>query len=374
MQTLPRLPRSSRNLGRRLLASRPARALAGPHDIDHYLELIHPRAAVHAVRGEVTDVRHLTARSVTLTIRPTSAWRGFRAGQHVRVTVEVGGVRHSRSYSPAASEYAHDRIELTITAHPEGVVSRHLQARARPGMVLGLSQADGDFVLPRPRPERLLLISGGSGITPAMSMLRTLCDEGHEGEVVFLYYVRGPEEAIYGRELATLAREHPNVRLVRAHTRADASAGELAGHFSREHLLSAVGEHAEVETYVCGPSPLVDAVHAVWAEDGLEQRLHPERFTLTTTPAVPGDEEGGRVLFSTSELRVESDGRPLLEQAERVGLAPAYGCRMGICRTCTCRKLSGAVRDLRSGEVSSPGDEEIQPCVSVPVGEVAVEI
>jgi len=374
MQLLPRPPRSSRNLGRRLLASRPARALAGPHDVDHYLELLHPRAAVQAVRGEVTDVRHLTSRSVTLTVRPTAAWRGFRAGQHVNLTVEVGGVRHSRSYSPAASEYTHDRIELTVTAHPEGLVSQHLRAHARPGMVVGLSQAEGDFVLPRPRPERLLLISGGSGITPVMSMLRTLCDEGHEGEIVFLHYARGAEDAPYARELAALARERSNVRLVRAHTRAGASPSDLVGHFSRDHLFAAVGEHAQVETYVCGPTSLVDAVYAVWAEEGLEQRLHLERFALPTSTAVRADEEGGRVLFSASDIRIESDGRSLLEQAERVGLAPPYGCRMGICRTCTCRKLSGAVRDVRSGEISSPGGEEIQPCVSVPVGEVAVEI
>jgi stearoyl-CoA 9-desaturase NADPH oxidoreductase len=362
-----------RNLGRRLLSSRTARALAGPHEIDHYLELLHPRATVQAVRGEVSGVRHLTPGSVTLKLRPTSTWRGFRAGQHVQAAVEVDGVRHSRSYSPASSEYVEDQFELTVTAHPEGTVSRHLHARARPGMMIGLSQAEGDFLLRQPRPERLLLISGGSGITPVMSMLRTLCHERHDGEVVFLHYARGAREAIYAREVADLAREHANVRVMRAYTRSGASAGELEGHFSREHLEAAVGDHANVEAYVCGPSALVDSVTAVWAEDGLSERLHVERFTLPTASA-PHDDEGGRVLFSLSGIRLESDGRPLLEQAERAGLSPAYGCRMGICRTCTCRKVGGSVRDLRSGEISSPADEEIQPCVSVPVGEVTVDL
>jgi ferredoxin-NADP reductase len=311
---------------------------------------------------------------VTLTLRPTDTWRDFRAGQHVYVTVEVGGVRHTRPYSPASSEYASGAIELTVTAHPEGTVSQHLRSQARPGMIVGLSQAEGDFLLPQRRPERLLLISGGSGITPVMAMLRTLCDEGHGGEVVFLHYARGAREAIYARELDRLAREHPNVRVVRAHTRPGAPGAELAGHFGRGHLTAAVGDHSDVETYVCGPSSLVDAVQAVWTEDGLEQHFHFERFTLPTASAVPPDAEGGRVLFASSEVRLESDGRPLLEQAERAGLTPAYGCRMGICRTCTCRKLGGAVRDLRSGAVSCSGDEEIQPCVSAPVGEVIVDL
>jgi stearoyl-CoA 9-desaturase NADPH oxidoreductase len=342
--------------------------------VDHYLELLHPRATVQAVRGEVTDVRRPTPQSVTLTLRPTDTWRGFRAGQHVNLSVEIGGVRHTRSYSPASSEYVSDQIELTVTAHPEGTVSQHLRSQAREGMLVGLSQAEGDFLLPERRPERLLLVSGGSGITPVMAMLRTLCDEGHEGEVVFLHYARGARETIYARELERLAREHPNVRLVRAHTRPGGPEAELAGHFTRAHLTAAVGDHSDVETYVCGPSSLVDAVRAVWAEDGLEQHFHLERFTLPTASALPPDAKGGRVLFSSSDLRLESDGRPLLEQAERAGLTPAYGCRMGICRTCTCRKLGGSVRDLRSGTLSSSGDEEIQPCVSVPVSEVIVDL
>jgi stearoyl-CoA 9-desaturase NADPH oxidoreductase len=326
------------------------------------------------VRAEVCDVRHLTPQSVTLDLRPTATWRGFRAGQHVNVAVEVDGVRHTRSYSPASSEYTDGHLELTVTVHPEGIVSQHLRSHARPGMVLGLSQAEGDFVLTERRPERLLLISGGSGITPVMSMLRTLCAEGHRGEVVFLHYARGAREAIYARELDRLGLAHPNVRIVRAHTRSDGPAGELAGHFRREHLAAAVGDHTDVETYVCGPSSLIDAVHGLWVDDRLEERLHLERFTLPSQSVAAGDAVGGPVLFSRSDLRLEGDDRPLLEQAEEAGLTPAYGCRMGICRTCTCRKTEGAVRDLRTGEISSPGDEEIQPCVSVPVGEVTLDL
>ena len=80
---------------------------------------------------------------------------------------------------PQAPQHAVDgTLELTVSTHPEGRVSRHLRDRARPGMIVGLSEAQGEFVLPRARPERVLLISGGSGITPVMAMLRTLCDEG----------------------------------------------------------------------------------------------------------------------------------------------------------------------------------------------------
>ena len=172
----------SRGLSRRLLGSPLLEALAAPHGVDRYLELIRPSWSLHATRAEVVDVRRQTSDSVTLTLRPNENWQGFSTGQFVRLTVEIDGVRHTRCYSPACSEHAAGgALELTVSTHPEGKVSRYLRDHARPGMVVGLTPADGDFVLPDARPEHLLLISGGSGITPVMSMLRTLCDEGLPG-------------------------------------------------------------------------------------------------------------------------------------------------------------------------------------------------
>ena len=184
----PLSPPPVRRLGRRLLGSGLLEALAAPHGVDRYLELVRPSWSLHEARAEVIEVRRQTADSVTLTLRPNENWKGFRTGQFVRLTVEIDGVRHTRCYSPACSEHAPDRIEITVKAHPEGLVSGFLNRAARPGMVVGLSAADGDFVLPADRPERLLLISGGSGITPVISMLRTLCDEGHAGAVTFVHY------------------------------------------------------------------------------------------------------------------------------------------------------------------------------------------
>src|SRR5436305_8550312 len=120
---------------RRLLASPFVDLLLGPHGIDRYLELIHPALTVRDPRAEVVAVRRQTARSVTITLRPNQAWSGFRAGQFVRLGVEIDGVRHTRTYSPAGAESRRDELELTVTVHPEGLVSRHLAAAVRPGDV-----------------------------------------------------------------------------------------------------------------------------------------------------------------------------------------------------------------------------------------------
>jgi ferredoxin-NADP reductase len=369
-RTLPSAT-SPRGLGRRLLRSSLLEALAYPHGVDRYVELVRPLLVKRDVRAEVTAVRYQTPKSVTLTLRPNENWRGFRAGQFVGITVEVDGVRLRRPYSPAGPEQAPgSELELTVSTHPEGRVSRHLRDHARPGMIVGLTQARGEFVLPNPHPDRVLLISGGSGITPVMAMLRTLCQEGFAGEIGFVNYARSRELALYDRELATLALRHEGLRVARGFTRARGP--ELTGRFCREHLRAVISEHADAATFVCGPPALIDAVRSVWAKDGL-----PEPAVETfTPPALAFDTDGaqGVVRFAVSGHEAANSGLPLLEQAEDAGLAPDHGCRMGICNTCSCRKRTGTVRNVISGATSSAGEEDIRICVSVPVGDVALDL
>jgi ferredoxin-NADP reductase len=285
--------------------------------------------------------------------------------------VEIDGVRHTRCYSPACSEHAPGQIEITVKSHPEGQVSGFLTRAARRGMVVGLSAADGDFILPKDRPERLLLISGGSGITPVMSMLRTLSDEGHAGAVTFVHYAPTRDHVVYGGELDEIARRHPNVQVAHAFTRE--AGGALSGHLTRDHLSLIAPDHRVAEAYVCGPPGLIESARRIWAEDGVEQLLHVESF-LPPSLALASDRAEGSVSFAQTRERVPNSGRSLLEQAEQAGLAPQFGCRMGICHTCTCRKAAGTVRNLVTGEVSSAEEEDIQICVSVPVGDVELDL
>lgn len=344
-----------------------AEALLTPHGVDRYTELVDPMLVRREIRGEVTAVRRQTADTVTLTLRPSRAWRGFEAGQYVRVTVSIDGVRRTRCYSPAGSQHG-GALELTIKADPHGLVSRHLWSTARPGMVVGLSQPDGGFTLPTPRPDRLVLLSGGSGITPVLSMLRTLADEGYDGEVAFLHYANTADDVLYRAELEELRRS--NVRVVFGYTHA--SGGDLEGFFSLEHLKAAAPWYADAHTYLCGPKPLMDSVRDVYAAEGLSERLHTEDFTPPEL-ALDTANATGRVRFTRSGRETENSGRPLLEQAEAAGLRPEHGCRMGICFSCTQMKSRGTVRNALSGECSGEENEEIQLCISVPAGDVEID-
>ncbi|HEX3392254.1 MAG TPA: ferredoxin reductase [Solirubrobacteraceae bacterium] len=323
-------------------------------------------------RAQIAEIRH-GAGSVTLTLLPNERWNGFRAGQFVRLTVEVDGVLETRCYSPACEERSGGEIEITVKAHRAGKVSRYLHEHARPGMTVGLSDAEGDFVLPAERPARLLLISSGSGITPVMSILRTLCTERHCGAVTFLHYAPTPSHVVYRQQLAAIAAEQRNVQVVFAYTR-ETVAGQLAGHISSEHLRRVACDYRRSHTYVCGAPGLIAWVRSRWADEGIERLLRTESFLPPSFATARYSAAAGMVHFSRSDAQVYDDGRSLLEQAEHVGLRPPFGCRIGICRMCTCRKTAGSVRNVLSGEISSPAEEDIQLCVSVPVDNVELAL
>jgi ferredoxin-NADP reductase len=361
---------------RRILKSPLVDLLVGPHGIDRYLELIRPDLTIGEARAEIVDVRRQTPRSVTLTLRPNRAWAGFEAGQFVRVGVEIDGVRTTRTYSPSCSQHGADALlELTVTAHPHGRVSPYLRDHVRTGAFVHLGAAQGDFVLPAPRPERLVLISGGSGVTPVLSMLRTLADERHPGEVLFLHYSRTAADALYVAELRELAARHPWLSVQYVATREGGA--RLTAGAVRAHGFEPARSHAAV----CGPPALIDAVKGVWADAGADpDRVLAETFTAPRVMSSGGATDGtlpdvsGTIEFLRAGCSAPVAGGTLLEQAEAAGLTPTYGCRMGICHTCTSRKAHGAVRNVLTGEVSGEEDEDIQLCVSVPAGDVALEI
>jgi ferredoxin-NADP reductase len=300
--------------------------------------------------------------------------------------VVIDGVRHTRCYSPVNPESGRDRtIELTVKAHRDGLVSRYLYDNAAPGVVVDLTPADGAFRLPETRPDRIVLISGGSGITPVLSMLRTLAAENHRGEVVFLHYAKSPALVPYRAELDAIARAHENFRVELRYPsgRGTDTAEHIAtpacvevggaGYFDHDELESVAPWFATAHTYVCGPSPLMDAAREIFEAEQLADRLHTEEFTLTAAP-LDVDEVYGTVNFSGSGVSADNTGASLLEQAEGAGLSPAYGCRMGICFSCTAVRRTGRTRNLRTGETDSDQDQSIQLCISAPVGDVDIDI
>jgi stearoyl-CoA 9-desaturase NADPH oxidoreductase len=357
-------------LGSTILRSRAVAALASPHGIDRYLEQVDPMWAAHEVRARVVDVhREVDVPGhppvATITLQPTSTWLGHRAGQHVQLGVEVEGARRTTRVFTISSPDSRpgDRFTVTMRANPDGLVSRWLVERARPGTVVHLSQAQGEFVLPDAVPEHVVLLSGGSGITPVMSMLRSLQRRTHRGRVTFVHWARSPEHQIFAAELDDVRRSGHGVDVHLLHP-------ELGDpNLSPAHLTRLVGEDfADVPTWACGPAPLMEAVAGAYGDSPALRR---EWFKPPRTAT--GSAEG-TVSFARSGVDADNTGASLLEQAEAAGLSPEFGCRMGICFSCVRRKDDGTVRNVLTGEESSLPDEDIRICVSAPVGDCSVDL
>jgi ferredoxin-NADP reductase len=341
--------------------------LTTPLHPDDYLQLINPLWTARELRGRIEKVIPETDDAATIVIRPGWGWRyDHKPGQYVGIGIQVKGKFHWRSYSVSSPPRRDGRtIAITVRAMPEGFLSSHLVSGLEPGALVRLALPNGDFVLPDPPPEKMLFLVGGSGITPVMAMLRTLDRRGTMPDVVLAYSSPTKDRMIFRDELLEIADRHDGLRLHEQYTDDD-------GMLEMKDLDRVCPDWRERQTYACGPAPMLDACEEHWEEEGLEDSLHLERFSLD----LGGDgAEGGTITFSNSNKTQEADGATtLLEAGEEAGVGMPYGCRMGICHTCTLTLVEGTVRDLRSGEEHSGPNEPIQTCITAAAGDCTLDI
>ena len=334
---------------------------------DDYLELVNPLWSTRELRGRIEHIRRETDDTVTIVIRPGFDWGGHEPGQYLRVGVVVDGVFHWRAYSLTSDPEREDRcVAITPKLVEDGKVTPHLVHRAQPGTIVRLGGVEGDFVLPGELPEKLLFISAGSGITPIMSMLRCLHRRDAIDDVVVLHSARTADGVVFGDQLRGLEQRHEGLGL---HLQITGENGRM----TPEDLDDLCPDWRERETFASGPGELLDALTEHWERHADPDRLRMERFQ----PKIGGGEEGegGTIVFCESEKETECDGStPILVAGEEAGLELPFGCREGICHTCTGTLRSGRVRDLRNGKVSGSEGETVRTCINAPEGRVEIEL
>jgi ferredoxin-NADP reductase len=358
----PNVPTSRRR------ALHAVRSLFTPLLPDDYLELINPLWSTQELRGRIERVEQETADAVTVLIRPGYEWPGHRPGQYLRIGVVVDGVHHWRAYSLTTDPDRPDGlIGITPKLVEAGTVSPSLVRQARPGDIVRLGGVEGTFVLPDPAPKRLLFISAGSGITPIMSMLRSLDRAEALEDAVHIHSARSADGVIFGKRLRDLDARHPGFQLLLQVT------GE-EGRISPADLDRVCPDWRERHAFVSGPGEMLDALTEYWQAEGDPGLLAMERFQPVIGGATVAS-EGGRVRFLSSGIEADCDGgMPILVAGEEAGAELPFGCRMGICHTCIGRLCSGEVRDLRTGEVSGGEGEMVRTCVNAPEGPVEIAL
>ena len=272
-----------------------------------------------------------------------------------------------RAYSLTHGPREDGYISITVKAVPYGKVSNHIVRDTRPGTLVHLEQAAGEFVLPT-EGGKFLFVTAGSGITPVIGMLRNLFPVAESG------VVRLQRSSGYDITVVHVAPTEPDsIFIHNLRELAEAGMINLVARYDDQHgvldvadLVELVPDLTERTTFACGPAGLLDALEQHHVELGL--KLLTEQFRVTTLAVG----EGGTVSFSATGTTVEASGsRPILEEAEDAGVLMPSGCRMGICYSCVLPLREGTVRDLRTGDITTAVEGDgvrVQTCINAAAG------
>ncbi|NMO00209.1 ferredoxin reductase [Gordonia sp. TBRC 11910] len=336
---------------------------------DDYLHLANPLWSARELRGKVVSVIAESDDTATLVIQPGWGFSfDYEPGQYIGIGVLVGGRWTWRSYSltstPATPNGPRQKtVAITVKAMPEGRLSTHLVNGVAPGTVVRLASPQGEFTLPDPLPAKIAFLTAGSGITPIISMLRTMRHRNQRTDIRVIHSTPTPDSLLFADELAGYQADG----LIDLHVQYTRTDGKLT-----EDLLGQLcPDWATRQTWACGPSGFLDLLHGIWRDVDAEDHLHIERFALERGAV---GATGGTVTFGREGKSTEVDGATtLLEAGEEAGVIMPFGCRMGICQSCVVMLDKGCVRDLRTGVEHVEG-ERIQTCVSAAAGDCTLDV
>ena len=297
------------------------------------------------------------------------------AGQYLNITLPIDGKRVKRSYTISSPPTRSGYLEITVKRAANGYASHYLHDKVKEGDRLHISAPAGKFVFAGHESDRVVLIGGGVGITPMMSVIRSLTDRAWTGDIHLIYSVRARTDVIFGDELARLAAKHPNVNL-------HISYSSESGHLTRELIEKAVPNLRRGPILVCGPGPMMTAMRALLVGMGipdadiLEEAFVSPGSSGTDAPTETVGDGIKQVQFARAKKSVElPGGLTVLEAAEDCGVTIPYECRSGICGQCKTKLVSGRVV-MESQDALTAADKAkglILACQAQPVGDVVVD-
>ncbi|TBO30138.1 ferredoxin reductase [Aquabacterium lacunae] len=345
------------------------------HAVDDTLGIINPLLTVSRLHARIEQKVQETPSACTLVLQAGAAFEGLVPGQFVVIGVTINGVRHRRAYSPRSVDGATQRIAITVQRQPGGRVSNHVHDHLKVGDIIEIEPAAGDFVLPERTPPEVLLIAGGSGITPCMSMLQHLERSNSSARITLLYFARSSQDRIFAQALQEMALRWPQLNYVPLDSSVNTSTGTPTGATLCEEVLDrAMPTWRSAMAWCCGPAPLMDTARRLWADGRTSGTLKLEAFGVARPSGDPNVRHQVSLQRHAEEIHFAAPTtETLLVAGEQAGYAIKHGCRQGICHECTCRLNQGAVKDLTTGDVIAGQGQTIRLCVSSALSDVQLE-
>lgn len=358
-----------------------ARSLTNKESFAEYFEsviqLFKPEWRSQKIAAKVISIKNENSNIYTLTLKPDNKWSTFIPGQFVLLTTEINGRMLTRTFSISSAPrdfIATGFIEVSIRVQDQGSVTPWLRDNLKNGDYVYLSEAAGDFCLSSDHHKKVF-IAGGSGITPIRSMLNEHRDSAWLSDAHLFFYLRNKDEAFFTNDLKRLQANGLNVHMMYS---------DEIGFFAIDQLTSGLGSNnlEGADFYICGPGKMIELCSSTISLAGARlDHIHFEYFGNAPVKVKFDSNQDNEFVYvnyldSRKQVKFTSSAvkKTLLELAEDEGLKPVSGCRQGICHQCICKKKQGRVYNTKTQEYSDSGPEEIQLCLSVPVGTVELEL
>jgi ferredoxin-NADP reductase len=309
----------------------------------------------------------------------------FEPGQFLAFQFRIGSHTLHRCYTISSPPTRPHTISITSKRVPGGPVSNWLHDHLRPGMSVQATGPMGDFTSVQHPAEKYLFLSGGSGITPLMSMARTHHDLALDTDTLFVHAARTPDDIIFRDELERLASSFPHFRLALL-CESDAPMRGWSGYRGRltlPLLREIAPDFMQREILTCGPAPFMAAIRAILQEGGANPaRYHQESFNFVELAeslpeeAITAPLEGFEITFAKSERTIIcGPDKTILQAAKEAGLRLPSACARGMCGTCKSRMISGQVDMKHEGGIRQREIDQgmILICCSKPLADTVID-
>lgn len=337
-------------------------------------------------QDETRDGDTITATTLVFQTHPQPSRFHYRPGQFLLLSVMLDGQRLHRAYSLSSSPTRPNTLAITVKRVAGGRVSNHLLDTLQPGMSLRALAPSGQFHLPDTLPRNLLLLSGGSGITPMLSISRALLDLHADCQIHFVHSARHAGDLIARQQVLHWTQHHPNFHLTLLLEQASSDLPCIEGRLSAEHLATLTAPLNDYAIFLCGPGGYMSAVKSLLGEPAYQNvALYQEDFSPSTSPESTSTVNAGTQDDATGfSLSVPAFGHQshigadetLLAALEREGLPIIGACRSGVCGSCKCKVEQG---EVESGPQLALSAEQIAEgyvlaCASTPRSDLQVTL
>ena len=334
-----------------------------------------------AIKNETHDVKSFYFKP------PKPSLFQFLPGQFITLELEINGESINRCYTISSTPTRPHTLSITVKRQPNGIVSNWLHDNMQVGNQVSVLAAAGDFTCTQHAAKKYLFLSGGSGITPLMSMSRSFYDLAEDADIAFVHSARTPADIIFAHELQLMSQQ-ANFRTTFICEKADTDWLQPTGYLSIELLKQSVPDFLQREVFTCGPAPYMAAVRELLKNAGFDmQHYHEESFNFDTLPANQQvTTEVANHTFSTGEkFDVEftksgthvncAPDQFVLDAGIAAGMRLPSSCRKGLCGTCKSKLISGKVDMKHGGGIRQREIDQglFLPCCSKPLTNLVVE-